>query len=242
MGSIVSQNYWDEVCESLVLVYKPHNIELKDIFARHLMSGGTCFEVGCYPGRYLIHLGKRFGYTVNGIDATPFVLNRMPEFIDRHNVKIGKFYHGDFLNFEPEDSYDVVLSFGFVEHFFNLEEVIEKHIRLVKPAGTLILACPNFRGLQYVFRRLLEPSALERHVLDTMNLFRWKTILDRNNMDTLEHGYYRTADFWVDTPREGILAQWAIKYLERVTKGIDKRVNWPNRLLSPFMFNVSRKG
>ena len=176
MSSIVSQDYWDEVCESIVLVYKPHNIELKEIFDQYLKPGGTCFEVGCYPGRYLIYLGKRFNFTVSGIDSTPLVHSRMPGFLTEHGVRTGNLYHGDILSFEPDKQYDVVFSFGFVEHFVNLEEVIEKHVQLVKPTGVMIVACPNFRGLQYFLHRLLEPSALERHVLDTMDLSRWKRI------------------------------------------------------------------
>ena len=82
----------------------------------------------------------------------------------------------------------VACSFGFIEHFWNLEEVIERHVKLVKPGGTLILAAPNFRGLQYAFDRLLDAANLRRHVIKAMDLRAWREILLRNGMIPLHHG------------------------------------------------------
>jgi len=241
VNSIVDQAYWDEVAEKIPLVYKPHNIELQEVFQRCLKPGGSCFEVGCYPGRYLVYLGKKFGYTVNGIDATSYVLTRMPPFLEENGLKAGDIYQGEFMSFKFDKTYDVVLSFGFVEHFVNLEEVIKKHVEIVSPGGILIIACPNFRRLQYLLHWLLDPETLKRHVLTSMDLSCWKEILTSCGMETLDEGYWRTADFWADAPRSSALAKWAIRWTERITKGIDKRTNWPNPFLSPFMYNVSRK-
>src|SRR5713101_7012934 len=120
MTSVVSQDYWDSLYEKVEPRYdsKTH-ILFEDLFDRFLKPGGTCFEVGCYPGNFLIHLGRRFGYEVSGIDATPFVLTRMPPRFQ--GVKVGRFYQGDFLQFQPPGLFDVVCSFGFIEHFTNFE-------------------------------------------------------------------------------------------------------------------------
>ena len=241
MDSVVSQKYWNDVCENIAMVYKPHNIELKEVFDRHLKRGGTCFEVGSYPGRYLIYLSKRFGYSVSGIDATPLVLSLMPEHLKSHDVKVDNLYHGDFMTSNFKYKYDVVFSFGFIEHFLNLEEVIEKHVEIVKDDGILILACPNYRKIHYILRRILDPADLRRHVLDTMDLSIWKQILDKNGMEILEQGYYRTADFWVNTPIDNLFTKLASKYVERIAKAIDKRIKFPNKLLSPFLYSVTRK-
>jgi len=241
MSAKVSQEYWDAGYEHLDLVYKPETIEFRELFERHLKPQGTCFEIGCYPGNFLIYLGTRFDYVVSGIDTTSYVLSRLPQHLINHGVKVGKFHQGDFLSFESSDVYDVVCSFGFIEHFSNLEEVIERHIRLVKPGGILIISCPNFRGLQYIFHRLLDPANLERHVLKAMSLSRWNRVLKRNGMMTIYQGYYRTADFWVDTPRSRRWAELAIECIKWATKQIDRRVNWPNPLLSPHMISFSQK-
>src|SRR4051794_27786145 len=100
MGSVVQQEYWDQFYRRTGLESYPGDVpvQFKELFARHLPRGGTCFEVGCYPGPYLIHLGREFGYTVSGIDLTPDVVN-LGEHVARHGVAVGAFYHGDFLTF-----------------------------------------------------------------------------------------------------------------------------------------------
>lgn len=195
MISSADERFWDTLYAHLPLAYPPSFSLFKDLFDRYLTPNGTCFEVGCYPGNFLIYLGKRFGYVVSGIDTTPYVTSRLPEHIVHNGVKIGEFYQQDFLTFESDKVYDVVCSFGFLEHFHNTEEVIEKHIRLVKPGGTLVLSCPNFRGLNYILYRLLDPATLRPHVIAAMNLRRWRRALERNGMAIQYQGYYRTAGF-----------------------------------------------
>jgi len=241
MLSKVSQSYWDAEYKHLSLHYNPESVIFKELFERHLRPQGNCFEVGCYPGSFLVYLGKHFDFVVNGIDATPYVLDRLPQYLVKNGVKVGKLYHGNFLTFETREVYDVVCSFGFIEHFINFEQIIEKHIRLVKPGGILILSCPNFRRMQYVFHRLLDPVNLQRHVLKVMNLRRWRKVLEGNGMRVIYSGYYRTADFWVDTPRSGRLAKATIRWIKWAAKELNRRVNWPNPLLSPHMISFSRK-
>lgn len=241
MMSIVDQGYWDTGYADLPLVYNPDDIEFTELFDRYLKPKGTCFEIGCYPGNFLIYLGKRFDYVMSGIDTTPYVLSRLQEHLINNGVKISKLYHGDFLSFQSEEVYDVVCSFGFIEHFSNFEGVIERHIQLVKPGGILILSCPNFRGMQYVLHRLLDPVNLRRHIIKAMSLHRWKRVLESNGMKIIYQGYYRTVDFWVETPPTKCWAPQAIKWIKWAAKQVDQRVNWPHLLFSPYMISFSRK-
>jgi 2-polyprenyl-3-methyl-5-hydroxy-6-metoxy-1,4-benzoquinol methylase len=242
MTAVVAQEYWDSLYQDQEVRYdaKTH-ILFRDLFDRFLKPGGTCFEVGCYPGNFLIHLGLQFGYRVSGIDATPYVLSRMPQRLREQGVKIGSFYQGDFQEFQPQDTFDVVCSFGFIEHFINFEEIIDKHIEMVTPGGTLIVSCPNFRYLQFIAHRLLDSVSLKRHVLEAMDLGRWRRILESHRMEILHHDYYRTAGFWADTPRSGWLASHAIYYVKRISQVIDLRVDYPNRFMSPYMISICRK-
>src|SRR6516225_9638771 len=139
MTSVAAQTYWDALHESRDTVYDPDEVLFRDLFEVCLRPGGECFEIGCYPGNFLIWLGQRFGYTVSGIDATPFVRHQMPERLRRHGVRIGELRHGDFLDFDAGRVFDVVCSFGFIEHFRETEDLIERHVRLVKPGGVLVM-------------------------------------------------------------------------------------------------------
>lgn len=241
MSSIVDQNYWDKGYQKLTLRYNEDSILFKEIFDKFLKPNGTCFEVGCYPGGYLVYLGKKFNYTVSGIDRTPFIEDRLPSFINSENVKIGQFFNEDFMHFHSSKTYDVVCSFGFIEHFSDLDTVIEKHIKLVKPSGILILACPNFTRGQYLFHRLFDLKNLDRHVVDTMSLPRWREILKRNNMDILYDGYYKTMEFWTESFPQNNISQRILNIIQRTSNKIDRHIHIPNRWFSPYMISVSKK-
>jgi len=207
MSSVVDQEHWDKGYKNLAFKYNEDNILFKDIFYKYLKPNGTCFEVGCYPGGYLIYLGKNFNYCVSGIDKTPLTKERLPFYMKSENVSVGHFFNEDFLSFNPSEKYDVVFSFGFIEHFKDLDAIIEKHINLVKPTGILIIACPNFTRGQYLFHRLFDSQNLDHHVIDTMNLCRWREILKRNDMDILYDGYYETIKFWTECSQKNIISQ-----------------------------------
>ena len=237
MRSIVNQDYWDEGYQNLTLRYNEDLILFKEIFDKFLKPNGTCFEVGCYPGGYLIYLGKRFNYIVSGIDKTPFIKDRLPLLIKSENVHLGNLFNEDFMDFKSSETYDMVCSFGFLEHFSDLNSIIEKHINLVKPSGILILTCPNFTRGQYLFHRLFDSQSLDRHVTETMVLSRWREILKKNNMDILFDGYYKTIDFWTESTKHKII----VYLLQYLAKKIDSHINYPNCWFSPYMISVSKK-
>lgn len=234
------QAYWDEYYEKMPLEYYPEFLFYKDLFEKYLPKGGTAFEVGCYPGGFMIYLSKQFGYKVSGIDATPFVKSRMPAFFSGEGVEADELVFGDFLNYEPGRTFDLVYSMGFIEHFTNYEEVLERHVRLVKPGGILIITCPNFLGIQRFLHRALDAANLRRHYLPAMRYRKWRTVLKKNGMEILHDGYYRTAGFWAE-PSKHEIVNVTTHYLRRFLTKLDKFVNLPNPFISPCIASVSRK-
>lgn len=238
--SMVDQRYWDQGYERLAEVYHPERIEFRELFRVFMKKGGTCFEVGCYPGDYLIYLGREFDCTVSGVDLTPKILE-LPQRVQANGVRVGKFFREDFRTFRSSEKYDVVLSLGFVEHFENYFELIEKHTELLNPGGILILACPNFRKIQFLLHRILDPMNLSRHNLRAMNLSEWKKALLLKGMTIRFVGYHRTAEFWVDSPRSGRASRFAIRSIIRAMAWIDQHCDWPNPLTSPYMVCIAEK-
>ena len=241
MTSVVSQEYWDSHYEQRPAAYDPAGVEFKPLFDQFLKPGGTCFEVGCYPGYYLIYLGKKFGYTISGIDATPQVADVMPAHVASLGVNAGTFSKADFFQFQADTTYDVVCSFGFIEHFKNVEEVIERHLALLKPGGTLIISCPNFRKVQYLLHRALDAEKLSRHHLAAMDLDRWQRTLLQHGMQIQYKGYWRTIDFWSDSGRSNYFVRLARRTLRKLFKRVDRLLNRPNRYTSPFMICIATK-
>lgn len=241
MTTTAPPEYWNGVYSERLLRYDPMDVPFKDVFERYLRPGGSCFEVGCYPGTFLIYLGQRFGYSVGGIDTAPQTISSFPGHIASHDVRVGEFHQEDFFTFQAPRTYDVVCSFGFIEHFTDYLDVLDRHVRLLSPGGTLVISCPNFRYLQYCLHRWLDPVNLSRHVLAAMDPVAWRGRLQSLGMEVLHAGYHGTAGFWTEDRGRHWLKEAVAWRLQRLCDGLDRRVKWPNRWLSPHLICVARK-
>ena len=241
MSSIVSQDYWDSVYTDRALTLDASGLPFKDLFDQYLPKGGDCFEVGCYPGDFLAYLCRKFGYRANGIDRTPFVKDRLPAFLRTAGICVGKLFCGDFFATEFRDRYDVVCSFGFIEHFTDFAEAIEKHVSLVKPGGFLVMSCPNFRRLQYVLHWAIDRENLRRHVLSAMDLRVWNRVLRRRNMQILHAGYYGKIGFWHENAAPNAVQRKIISFATRASLALATQITKPNRFASPYMICICQK-
>lgn len=179
---------------------------------------GDCLEVGCYPGAYLEIFG-RLGYTLHGIDLTKHLSDAVPAaWLVSQGFKVGSFVRGDFLSMDLGRQYDVVCSFGFIEHFANFREVLTKHINLVRPGGTLIVEAPNLRtGVQRMLFEAFNRRALERHYLPSMNPNTWANTVASAGMIVLWSGYFGGfSSFFLPSHRNSFLSWLAFGAFDRI--------------------------
>jgi len=205
-------------------------------------------EIGCYPGTYLLQLGSRYGYRMSGIDFIPGI-SKMRQPLERNGVRVDELIEADFLQYKPTRTYDVVTSFGFIEHFKDLELLLTKHAALVKPGGLLAIAVPHFHGIHYWLRRNLEPDLLETHNLDAMVPSTYRHWLERNGFSILYCDYFMTFDFWLSSSAPILDQRFAPKHRAvvwsvKLAKYALRRLNLehiPNRWFSPYVVVVARK-
>ena len=86
-------------------------------------------------------------------------------------------------------THDVVYSLGLIEHFEDFGAVARRHLRLLKPGGTLMLGVPNLRGINHWFRRRLAPRSLREHNLDAMDLDGWTPFENAERLEVVFKGY-----------------------------------------------------
>jgi len=173
MESKTNQKYWNSHWHNKEYSIAPQHHPVRQWIEAEVPQSAVAdvFEVGCYPGKFLAVFGER-GYVLNGIDSFPQVNPAMQKWLESSGYKIGQFYQADFWNFVSSRQYDIVCSFGFIEHFKNKDASLIKHINLAKNGGLIMIDVPNLRSPLYNFLyKIFEPEVLKNHVL---------SILDKN--------------------------------------------------------------
>jgi cyclopropane fatty-acyl-phospholipid synthase-like methyltransferase len=239
-NSLTTKQFWDNKYRKYYFK-NLENILYKDIFNKYLHSGDgeKCLEIGCYPGHFLLYLTNTFNYIPFGLDYTEYLSN-MSDFFQQNGIKSLTLYNENFEDFDPGENFDLVCSFGFIEHFQNYEEIIKKHISLVKPGGYLIISCPNFTHFPQFLHKFFDYEYLKKtHNFDAMNLEAWEKILKQTDMKIIYHNYYRTIGFWSET--DNIFLRIISLGIHYLFSTFDYFLNYPNKYTSPYMISISQK-
>lgn len=119
-------------------------------------EGYQILDGGCGNGINLILLEKMFRVASFGIDISTKALAAAEKNIAdlRSNTVIK---HGDVRSIPfADNNFDIVMSWGVIEHFIDYELAIEEFRRVLKPSGTLNLIQPNKFSLRHLKKLYLE--------------------------------------------------------------------------------------
>jgi len=241
-NNLAAQSYWDAGYAGYELKENEQEDAIKHWISKHVPITNTlsCFEIGCFPGRYLTFLG-RLGYELNGIDLTPRVRDEFPRWLTSRGFKTGVFEQVDFLKFNPTKKFDIVCSFGFIEHFKNWEEIFIKHLALVNNNGLVIIETPNFRGLfQRLIHWFLDNENYKRHFIPAMNPQQWANICEAHGFEVIHSGFIGEFQFWVDKePTSGLRKKVYCKLNDWYHRL--KKLPKDNKMVSPYCGIIARK-
>jgi SAM-dependent methyltransferase len=209
--------------------------------ADKLAAGSELLEVGCGRSRWLPYFAKRFGVSVSGIDYSPVGCRQAEAILAKAGTK-GVISCADI--FDPPtdllDRFDVVVSFGVVEHFDRPSECIAMMARFARPGGTLLTLIPNLGGVAGMMQKYLCRRIYDLHV-----------VLERDALAA----FHRDAGLRVRCCDYFIGVNWAVvnlsclpRYLRRLAVGVQfgssvpfwlaERVRVripPNRVTSPYV-------
>lgn len=191
---LTNKEYWEnnwkkvELPQRIDVSTSPKSIkELDGIFKSILPKsdyGIKLLEIGCAPGGWLDYFYKNFKYKVFGIEYT-----RKGYEDTLKNLKllktVGDIINEDIFEYKTSDKYNVVASFGLIEHFDDPTDVIKKHVELLNEGGYLILEIPNIRYLNKFIVKTLNKSVLNAHNTNIMNKDFFKSVAEKFNMDIL---------------------------------------------------------
>jgi len=153
--------------------------ELIKIIKPYIKQNSKIIEVGCVPGNLLIRISRSFSLEPYGVDYTQKGAEIARNNFKRNNFNPKNIIWADFFSkkFQKEnkEKYDIVSSFGFIEHFDNAKKVIDSHLNILKKGGTLIISIPNLN--LKIGNRLLFSLISKK----TMNMYNF-SIMEPNNL------------------------------------------------------------
>jgi 2-polyprenyl-3-methyl-5-hydroxy-6-metoxy-1,4-benzoquinol methylase len=201
-AALTDQHYWQTVSSW----YSDGDIsgtsEFQRLFNRFLpqRSDWSVIEVGACPGNHLLALARSHGYSPVALDFLPAVQS-LPAAFGRHGIAL-EVIEQDFLTLRASRRFNVVMSFGFVEHFTDVEDILRRHWALVADGGFLIVGVPTLTPMQMALRRLiLVPGRLESvlavhntQAMDVRVLTRWCRQLP--NATLVKCGYMSQMETW----------------------------------------------
>lgn len=215
-------------------------------YIRHLVKkiqpDGTCIELGGFPGKFSIFFKKYCGLNPTLLDfyIDEIILRDLIEF---NGLRLDDIKHiqADLFLHVPVERYDLVCSFGLIEHFTDIKEVINSHLKYMKPGALLIIALPNFRGVNGLLQRLFDPTNLAIHNLEIMSPFLLKNALMDIGMVDIQAVYYPTTAVWLENlDQRGIFVNVLVRILSRIVNFSGSIFGSQNKILSDSIFVSAR--
>jgi cyclopropane fatty-acyl-phospholipid synthase-like methyltransferase len=206
MEEKASEEYWSRVWENSdpPPPVDPGNVTgvgkaYQEFFRRHLAGlarNSSILEIGCGGSIWLPYFNKQYGLRIAGIDYSKKGCLKAKWILQRDQCD-GSIYFGD--AFDPPDellqSFDAVVSMGFVEHFDDTAECLRAIGRYVKPGGFVLTTIPNVAGLIGKAQYFLERSVYYRHVAITVEDMQSAAL--RAGLELAECRYAGTLDFHI---------------------------------------------
>lgn len=206
-------------------------------------------EVGSAPGGNLIQFKNKFQYQPFGVEYTKNGADSNRETFAIHGISPKQVIEADFFSesfhHDFREKFDVVFSWGFIEHFTDVDEVIEKHMALLKPGGQLVVSIPNLRGFNYYTLSKYLPKVIPLHNLTIMNLPVYRKLFARPDLTSQYCGYHGGIHLLMAAVDEAPMSKAMLKLFRssQVVANMMQSVTGPldSRWTSPFLLYVGRK-
>lgn len=202
-------------------------------------------ELGCSPGHVSALLHRRIPFTPSGVDFSPQAFLYKETMREVAGVD-ATLHQADVRSFIPNELFDVVMSFGLIEHFSDPQDILDHHYRICRQGGLVVVSIPNFRKLQWLYHFLFDRADLGRHNIESMKPGTFRTFAERRNLEILFLGYVGRMYFWnVDETGSRLIAT-VRKTLSLLVRALTNQVLTQilprdRRLYAPWMVFVGRK-
>lgn len=135
----------------------------------HIKPGMRVLEIGCAPGHTLAWVAQALKVEVAGLDYSIRGIDHARRLFDRLDIPGDLRCEDVFQASFQESTFDCVYSCGVIEHFDDPRQIVEIHVRLLKPGGSALITIPNLSGIYGRIQRYFDEDILSLHNLNIMN-------------------------------------------------------------------------
>ena len=240
-NNLTDRAFWKSFWESrigLIFKLKP-NYVFGDILGKIIAekNAKTAIELGGFPGYYAIYLKKYKGLKTTLLDyfIHPGLVNQLLEANDLKEGDIG-IIEADLFTCQPAEKYDMVLSFGLIEHFNDTKFIIGEHLKFLKPGGTLFITLPNFKSVNGWVQRNFDKENYDKHNINSMDLALLKSSCEALGLKNVEAYYHGKFSVWLENKSEQTtVAKLLMKTIWIAGKVFTKVVPIESKALSPYI-------
>ncbi len=257
-----TQEYWDEVLRNARLprVNSPQSYLYKvtmDFVHKHISGGNysSFLEVGCGSSGWLPYFAKRYGLSISGIDYSEIGCQLAEKNLQMLNIPYEDIFCRDLFapNATEGKKYDIVFSYGVIEHFDQPENVVKILSGFTNDNGLIITLVPNLTGLAGLMTKRYMPDVYAIHNVFDASMLR--KIHDENKLEILANGYAGMFSIGVmplHKANKGILkkasigrsvSMFILKSYDKIATTLFKLlpIRISSRFLSPYVICVARK-
>ena len=137
----------------------------RDLFAGLPTQRMRLLEVGCARSAWLPYFGREFGFELHGLDYSELGCRQERTILVKAGLE-GEVTCADLFTPPPDllGAFDVVVSFGVVEHFSDTLAATRALAALLRPDGLVVTVVPNMRGAIGRIEQLINRDVYDIHV------------------------------------------------------------------------------
>lgn len=200
------------------------------------------FELGCAPGSIMAHFAHKYNCKVSGVDIVDKSI--VTDYLNKEQVNDYEVYEDDLYKIQTKEKYDFVASYGLIEHYMNLDKIIEVHKSLVADNGHLLITIPNMRFINKLIHQHYSKEELEMHNCDIMNLKILKSLILDDEFQEVYANFCYTSIFQANSNSQKFKEHPRLKNIYTVMNFLMKYTktdNIPNRFASPYIAVLAKK-
>lgn len=209
-------------------------------------------EVGCANSQWLPYLAHRSHVSVYGLDYSRIGCTQAQQQLLQQDVP-GNIICCDFFEFADNcnNSFDLIISFGFIEHFTDPSIPLRQMHQMTTPGGIVLATVPNIKGVYGTIQQIIGGEILNEHIpmdhRDISNFF------NESSLQDVSSGYVGGALYLSVVNYHAVqskILRRMYPVIARVARGIDLSIGLllrkaglsiNNSLTSPYVYAVGHK-